>query len=44
VQFLFSDCVLDPERRELTRSSKAVGVGPKVFDLLLYLIQNRDVW
>jgi TolB-like protein len=42
VQFLFSDCVLDPERRELTRASKAIGVGPQVFDLLVYLIQNRD--
>ncbi len=40
--FLFSDCVLDPERRELTRSSQAVSVGPQVFDLLLYLVQNRD--
>lgn len=42
VQFLFADCVLDPDRRELMRASKAVGVGPQVFDLLLYLIQNRD--
>lgn len=42
VQFLFSDCVLDPERRELTRASNAIAVGPQVFDLLLYLIQNRD--
>jgi len=42
VQFLFSDCVLDPERRELTRAAKAVAVGPQVFDLLLYLIRNRD--
>jgi len=42
VQFLFSDCVLDPERRELTRASKAVTVGPQVFDLLLYLVRNRD--
>lgn len=42
MQFLFSDCVLDPERRELTRAAKAVGVGPQVFDLLLYLVQNRD--
>jgi TolB-like protein/tetratricopeptide (TPR) repeat protein len=42
VQFLFSDCVLDPERRELTRATKAVAVGPQVFDLLLYLVQNRD--
>lgn len=42
VQFLFSDCILDPERRELTRASNAVSVGPQVFDLLLYLVQNRD--
>lgn len=42
MQFLFSDCVLDPERRELTRAAKAVAVGPQVFDLLLYLIRNRD--
>lgn len=42
VQFLFSDCVLDPERRELTRAAKAVAVGPQVFDLLLYLVRNRD--
>ncbi len=42
VQFLFSDCVLDPERRELTRASKEVGIGPQVFDLLLCLVRNRD--
>ena len=42
MQLLFSDCVLDPERRELTRAAKAVSLGPKVFDLLLYLIRNRD--
>lgn len=42
VQYLFSDCVLDPERRELTRATKAVAVGPQVFDLLLYMIRNRD--
>jgi TolB-like protein len=40
VQLLFSDCSLDPERRELTRAGKAVAVGPQVFDLLLYLIEN----
>ncbi|HVZ03318.1 winged helix-turn-helix domain-containing tetratricopeptide repeat protein [Hyphomicrobium sp.] len=42
MQFLFADCVLDRERRELTRASETVTVGPQVFDLLLYLIQNRD--
>lgn len=42
MQFLFADCVLDPDRRELTRVAKPVAVGPQVFDLLLYLIRNRD--
>lgn len=39
---LFEDCVLDPDRRELTRGSEPVALGPQVFDLLAYLIQNRD--
>jgi TolB-like protein/tetratricopeptide (TPR) repeat protein len=42
VQFVFKDCVLDPERRELTRGSEPIAVGPQVFDLLLYLVQNRE--
>ncbi|MGH8567591.1 MAG: winged helix-turn-helix domain-containing tetratricopeptide repeat protein [Gammaproteobacteria bacterium] len=42
MQFVFGDYVLDPERRELTRGSEAIAVGPKVFDLLLYLVQNRE--
>lgn len=37
----FRNCVLDLERRELTRDSEAVPVGPQVFDLLVYLVQNR---
>jgi TolB-like protein/Tfp pilus assembly protein PilF len=41
VQYGFEDYVLDPERRELTRGSGAIAVGPQVFDLLLYLVQNR---
>jgi TolB-like protein len=42
VQFVFGDCVLDPGRRELTRGSQEIAVGPQVFDLLVYLVQNRD--
>lgn len=42
MQFLFDDYVLDPERRELTRGPEAVAVGPQVFDLLLYLVQNCE--
>jgi TolB-like protein len=41
VQFQFEDCVLNRDRRELTRGVTAVSVGPQVFDLLLYLLENR---
>ena len=34
VQFVFGECVLDPDRRELSRGGEAVAVGPQVFDLL----------
>ena len=39
---LFGDYVLDPDRRELSRGSEAIAIGPQVFDLLVYLVQNRD--
>ncbi len=42
VRFQFADCVLDTDRRELTRGSERVAVGPQVFDLLIYLVQNRE--
>jgi TolB-like protein/DNA-binding winged helix-turn-helix (wHTH) protein len=42
VRFLFADLVLDPDRRELRRGSELIPVQPQVFDLLLYLVQNRD--
>lgn len=40
--FAFEDYVLDPARRELTGASGRITVGPQVFDLLIYLIENRD--
>jgi len=40
--FVFGDCVLDAARRELTRGSEVIGTGPQVFDLLLYLVENRE--
>ncbi len=40
--FVFGDCVLDPDRRELIRGSEVVAIGPQVFDLLLHLIENRE--
>jgi TolB-like protein len=42
LQFLFADHRLDPARRELVRGAEAVSVEPQVFDLLLYLVENRD--
>lgn len=42
MQFAFDNCVLDPERRELLRASSAVSTAPKVFDVLVYLMENRD--
>jgi len=42
VQFLFEDHVLDIDRRELRRGTQQIPVGPQVFDLLVYLVQNRE--
>jgi TolB-like protein len=42
VQFFFENHVLDAERRELRRGAELVAIEPQVFDLLLYLIENRD--
>lgn len=39
--YLFSDRVLDLDRRELRRGSELIQIEPQVFDLLAYLIQNR---
>jgi len=42
VQFLFADHILDIPRRELRRGVTPIAVEPQVFDLLTYLVQNRD--
>ena len=42
MQFLFDDHVLDVARRELSRGVEPVAVEPQVFDLLVYLVENRD--
>jgi DNA-binding winged helix-turn-helix (wHTH) protein/pimeloyl-ACP methyl ester carboxylesterase len=42
VLFLFNNYELDNERRELRDSGELVPVEPQVFDLLVYLVQNRD--
>ena len=40
--YLFEDYCLDPERRELHAGGESIRLEPQVFDLLLYLVQNRD--
>jgi TolB-like protein len=42
VHFAFEDCLLDPSRRELSRGSEVIATGPQVFDLLVYLVENRE--
>jgi len=42
LRFLFDDYTLDTDRRELQRGSKLVAVEPQVFDLLVYLVGNRE--
>lgn len=42
MQFLFSNHKLDIERRELRRGAVLIALEPQVFDLLVYLVQNRD--
>jgi adenylate cyclase len=42
MQFLFSDQMLDTDRRELCRGPDRVAIEPQVFDLLVYLMENRE--
>jgi DNA-binding winged helix-turn-helix (wHTH) protein len=42
LRYLFEDYTFDTERRELHRAEVAVSITPQVFDLLDYLIRNRE--
>src|SRR4051812_5948220 len=42
MQFLFENHVLDVGRRELRRGSKLIALEPQVFDLLVFLLKNRE--
>jgi DNA-binding winged helix-turn-helix (wHTH) protein len=42
LRYLFENCVLDTDKRELHREGSTVAVAPQVFDLLDYLIRNRE--
>jgi TolB-like protein len=42
LRYLFEEYALDTDRRELHRGPDVVSVPPQVFDLLDYLIRNRE--
>ena len=42
MRYLFENYALDTDRRELHRGADVVSVAPQVFDLLDYLIRNRE--
>jgi TolB-like protein len=42
LRYLFENCVLDTDRRELRRGSALVAVEPQVFDFLAHLVRHRD--
>ena len=42
MQFLFADHTLDTDTRELRRGDRPIAVEPQVFDVLTYLLQNRE--
>ena len=42
MKFSFADYTLDSDRRELCLNTEPVAVEPQVFDLLVYLVENRE--
>ena len=42
MRYLFEEYAFDSDRRELHRGTDAVSITPQVFDLLDYLIRNRE--
>lgn len=42
MRYVFGEHSLDLARRELRRGAEAIAVEPQVFDLLAFLIRNRD--
>ena len=42
MRYLFEECALDMDRRELWRGATPVAIEPQVFDLLAHLIRHRD--
>ena len=42
MRYFFEEYVFDTDRRELHRGADLVSIAPQVFDLLNYLIRNRE--
>ena len=42
MRYLFKEYAFDTDRRELHRGAEVVSIAPQVFDLLDYLIRNRE--
>jgi DNA-binding winged helix-turn-helix (wHTH) protein len=42
VTFAFGELRLDPDRLELRRRGALVPLEPQAFDVLVYLVRNRD--
>ncbi len=42
MRYLFEEYAFDTDRRELHRGVDVVSIAPQVFDLLDYLIRNRE--
>lgn len=40
--YSFENYIMDTDRRELMRGSELIALAPQVFDLLVYLVQNRE--
>jgi len=40
--YFFENHSLDTDRRELRRGAQIIAIGPQVFDVLEYLIRNRE--
>jgi DNA-binding winged helix-turn-helix (wHTH) protein len=42
LRYLFENYALDTDLRELRRGADLIDIAPQVFDLIEYLIRNRD--
>lgn len=42
MRYLFAEFALDTDRRELRRGADVVAITPQVFDLIEYLLRNRE--